>query len=41
MVDYPVFFPMLSTFDLDLGYLPDTQGSLGLLTEPCSPTQTF
>ena len=26
---------------LDLGYLPDTQGSLGLLSEPCTPTQTF
>ena len=26
---------------LDLGHLPDTQGYLGLLSEPCIPTQTF
>ena len=26
---------------LDLGHLPDTQGYLGLLSEPCSHTQTF
>ena len=25
---------------LDLGHLPDTQGYLGLLSEPCTPTQT-
>ena len=35
--------PCVLPFDvhLDLGHLPDTQGSLGLLSEPCSPTQTF
>ena len=29
------------TVHLDLGHLPDTQGYLGLLSEPCSPTQTL
>ena len=38
MVDYPMSFPKLSTLTWDL---PDTQGSLGLLSEPCTPTQTF
>ena len=35
--------PCVLPFDvhLDLGYLSDTQGSLGLLSEPCTPTQTF
>ena len=35
MVDY---YMSLNMVDLDLGHLPDTQGSLGLLSEPCSPT---
>ena len=37
MVDYPVhvFFPLLSTLAWD------TQGYLGLLSDPCTPTQTF
>ena len=26
---------------LDIGYLPDIQGYLGLLSEPCTPTQTL
>ena len=26
---------------LDLGQLPDTHGYLGLLSEPCTPTQTL
>ena len=26
---------------LNFGHLPDTQRYLGLLSEPCSPTQTF
>ena len=26
---------------LDLGHLSDTQGYLGLLPEPCTPTQGF
>ena len=29
------------TLDLDLGHLPDTQRYLGLLSEPCTPIQTF
>ena len=27
--------------DLDLGHLPDTQRYLGLLSEQCTPIQTF
>ena len=32
----------LCTFDFffDFGHLPDTQGSLGILSTPCTPTQT-
>ena len=26
---------------LDCGHLPDTKGYLGLLPEPCNPTQGF
>ena len=35
--------PCVLPFDvhLDLGHLPDTQGYLGLLPEPCNPTQGF
>ena len=35
--------PCVLSFDvhLDLGHLPDTQGYLGLLPEPCNPTQGF
>ena len=35
--------PCVLPFDvhLDLGHLPDTQGYLGLLPEPCTPTEGF
>ena len=34
-------FVLPSAVHLDLGHLPDTQGYLGLLPEPCYPTQGF
>ena len=35
--------PCVLPFDvhLDLGHLSDTQGYLGLLPEPCTPTEGF
>ena len=37
---FRVLFMVLTTWD-DLGDLPDTQGYLGLLPEPCNPTEGF
>ena len=39
MVTYPMFFLFMCTRN-DLGYLPDAQGYSGLVSEPCTPTQT-
>ena len=35
----PCLLPI--TVHLNLGHPPDTQGYLGLLSEPCTPTQTL
>ena len=41
MVDYPVFFPMLSTMTWNTFLILRGSWGLGLLSEPCTPTQTF